>query len=66
MQTILKGRLENKIDEWLQEIAEEDELSKLDIYVHDSLVKEMGDAASAVFDATVNIQKWIEAEKMDE
>lgn len=62
MNIILKGRLIQKIEEWMNENCESDEWEETDHYVHTTLKNEMGNAAESVYDATVNYQIWAKEE----
>ena len=58
----LKGRLVQKIEEWMNENCESDEWQETNHYTHNTLKNEMVNAAESVFDATVNYQIWAEQE----
>ena len=55
----LKVSLEEAIGRWIEKKCESDEWGETRHYVHDSLTQEMTNAAEAVFDATINVQKWL-------
>jgi hypothetical protein len=57
MDTLLKAKIEAAIDKVINAAAEEDEVS-WDNFIHSTLVKQMTNAAEAVFDSAQDAQKF--------
>lgn len=64
MQTTEKAKLEKKINEWLNENCE-DLSFEYDVFWHPTLVREITNAAEAVFDSCVHAQRFTGESNID-
>ncbi len=62
MKANLLWRLEKKMDDFINEIAEK-ELNEYEGYYHPELAEQMAEAAAQVFDASFMAQEYAEQEK---